>query len=171
MVMVNFDVIHGTKYSCEEDKGILDMKKSTLDYHTQYFGNSVKSGISSAQLKQLQVDYDNAKKKYDASPCVLNKDPERDKCIAMQQRMESSRSFVTPAYFDALKKEFEDSKCADKIREFKTEEVKSILGIYNEMDKKRIEEDSKYKAKQKIFFGVLVFCGAILLVTMFGKKE
>jgi len=39
------------------------------------------------------------------------------------------------------------------------------------MDKKRIEEDSKYKAKQKIFFGVLVFCGAILLVTMFGKKE
>jgi hypothetical protein len=39
------------------------------------------------------------------------------------------------------------------------------------MDKKRIEEQSKYQAKQKIFFGFLVFCGAILIVTMFGKKK
>ena len=39
------------------------------------------------------------------------------------------------------------------------------------MDKQRIEEDSKYQAKQRIFFGALVVLGAVLMVTMFGKKE
>jgi len=181
--MVNFDIVFGNSYSCESDAGILLMKKSTLDYHTKNIGNSTKSNITPEKLKLLELDYETSKKKYDASDC--GKDPERDKCIALQQRIESLKSTVTYFYsvrdnesairitneINDLKKEFEKSKCADKIGEFRADAVKSILGVYSGMDKKRIEEDSKYKAKQKIFFGVLVFCGAILLVTMFGKKE
>ena len=181
--MVNFDIIYGTKYSCESDKGILDMKKSSLDYHTQNVGNPAKSSITPAELKKLQVDYDNAKKKYDASPC--GKDPERDKCIALQQQITSMQSTISYFYsvrdnetaikrtadLEALNKKFKDSKCGDKIGEFRAESIKSITDVYSEMDKKRIEEDSKYQAKQRIFFGALVVLGAVLIVTMFGKKE
>jgi len=181
--MVNFDVVHGTKYTCEEDKGVMYIKKTTLDYHTENIGNPAKSNITPAKLKLLELEYETAKKKYDASPC--GKDPERDKCIALQQSMDYTRSSISYFYsksdnetaqretanLEALKKEFEKSKCGDKIGEFRAEEVKSILGVYNEMDKKRIEEESKYQAKQRIFFGALVVFGAVLIVTMFGKKE
>jgi hypothetical protein len=181
--MVNFDIIEGTPYSCVSDKGILDMKKSTLDYHTQYIGNPAKSNLTPEKLKVLELEYATAKKKYDASPC--GKDPERDKCIELKERMEVMRTSIAYSFsirdnesakqrtadLDALKKEFDDSKCGAKIGEFRADAVKSILGDYSAIDKKRIEEQSKYQAKQRIFFGALVFFGAILIVTMFGKKE
>jgi hypothetical protein len=181
--MINFDVVFGNSYSCESDKGVLDMKKNTLDYHTEHIGNPVKSNITPTELKKLQVDYENSKKKYDASDC--GKDPERDKCITMQQRMDNLKTSIAYSYsirdnesankrtaeLEALNKKFKDSKCGDKIGEFRAESIKSITDVYSEMDKKRIEEDSKYQAKQRIFFGALVVLGAVLMVTMFGKKE
>lgn len=181
--MVNFDIVFGNSYSCEADAGVLLMKKNTLDYHTKNIGNPAKSNLTPAKLKLLELDYETSKKKYDASDC--GKDPERDKCIALQQRIESLKSTVTYFYsvrdnesairttadIEALKKEFEDSKCGTKMGEFRAEAVKSILGVYSGMDKKRIEEQSKYQAKQRIFFGALVVLGAVLMVTMFGKKE
>jgi hypothetical protein len=39
------------------------------------------------------------------------------------------------------------------------------------MDKKRTEEESKYRAKQRIFYVALVVLGAVFIVTMFGKKD
>jgi hypothetical protein len=66
---------------------------------------------------------------------------------------------------------FEDKKCGAKIGEFRADNIKSITDVYSGMDKQRIEEDSKYQAKQRIFFGALVVLGAVLMVTMFGKKE
>lgn len=181
--MFDFDTIQGTAYSCESDKGILGMKKSTLDYHTQYIGNPAKSTMTPAELKKLQVDYENSKKKYDASPC--GKDPERDACIALQSQITSMRSTISYFYsvrdnetakqrtaqLDALLKKFDDSKCGAKIGDFRADAIKSITDVYSGMDKKRIEEDSKYQAKQRIFFGALVVLGAVLMVTMFGKKE
>jgi hypothetical protein len=181
--MFDFDTIQGTAYSCESDKNILGMKKSTLDYHTQYIGNPAKSTMTPAELKKLQVDYENSKKKYDASPC--GKDPERDACIALQSGMTTTRASI--AYANATRdyesanqrtasleksmKIFEDKKCGAKIGEFRADNIKSITDVYSGMDKQRIEEDSKYQAKQRIFFGALVVLGAVLIVTMFGKKE
>ena len=126
-------------------------------------GNPVKSSITPAQLKVLELEYETAKKKYDASPC--GKDPERDRCIALQQRIESMRSTIvyfnnvrdtqsansTKANLDKLVKEFEDTKCAGKISEFRAETIGGITGSFSEMDKARIEAESKYQAKQKIF--------------------
>ena len=175
--MVNFDVIQGTAYSCESDAGVLSVKKSIID-------NVLKSAnYSPVKLKQLQDDYENAKKKYDASPC--SKDLERNKCIGLQQRMETMRSTIAYYYsvrdneyavkrtadLEALKKQFDESKCGAKIGEFRADVIESITDVYSAMDKKRIEEDSKYQAKQRIFFGALVFFGAVLMITMFGKKE
>jgi hypothetical protein len=181
--MFDFDTIQGTAYSCEADKGVLGMKKSTLDYHTQNIGTSTKSNITPAKLKLLELDYETAKKKYDASPC--GKDPERDACIALQSAMTMTRASIAyhnatrdyetanqrTASLEQSKKNFEDKKCGAKIGEFRADAIKSITDIYGGMDKQRIEEDSKYQAKQRIFFGALVFLGAVLMVTMFGKKE
>jgi hypothetical protein len=175
--MVNFDIVQGTPYSCESDAGVVTIKKKALDSALNL------PNYSHTKLKQLQDDYDNAKKKYDASTC--GKDVVRDKCIALQERMGVMRSTI--AYFysvndneyaikrtadlEALKKQFDESKCEAKIGDFRAEVINTIIDVYSEMDKKRIEEQSKYQAKQKIFFGFLVFCGAILIVTMFGKKK
>lgn len=175
--MTNFDTVQGTPYSCQSDAGVVAIKKMTLDFALKSLNNSP------AKLKQLQDDYDNAKKKYDASPC--GKDPERDACIALQSEISSMRSTISYFYsirdnetaqqrtaqLDGLLKKFDDSKCGAKIGEFRADVVSSITDVYSAMDKQRIEEQSKYQAKQKIFFGVLVFCGAILMVTMFGKKQ
>jgi hypothetical protein len=72
---------------------------------------------------------------------------------------------------DSLNKEFEDSKCGDKVSAFRADEIDKITDAYSEMDKKRIEEESKYRAKQRIFYGALVVLGAVFIVTMFGKKD
>jgi hypothetical protein len=175
--MVNFDTIQGTAYSCESDAGVLLMKKSMIDYALKT------PNYSPVKLKGLQDDYTNAKKKYDASPC--GKDPERDACIALQSGMTTTRASI--AYFNSIrdyetanqrtasleqsKKNFEDKKCGAKIGDFRADAIKSITDVYGGMDKQRIEEDSKYQAKQRIFFGALVVLGAVLMVTMFGKKE
>lgn len=183
--MVNFDIVYGTIYSCESDKGIVDLKKSSLDYHTQNKGNPAKSSITPAELKVLELEYETAKKKYDASPCSTKKDPERDACISLQSQITSMRSTISYFYsirdnetaqqrtaeLDKLLKKFDDSKCGDKIGEVRADAIKSITDVYSGMDKQRIEEDSKYQAKQRIFFGALVVLGAVLMVTMFGKKE
>ena len=181
--MTSLETISGTPYSCASDTGILAMKKSTLEYHTKNIGNPAKSTITPDKLKALQLDYETNKKKYDASPC--GKDPERDRCIALQQRIESMRSTIvyfnnvrdtqsansTKANLDKLVKEFEDTKCAGKISEFRAETIGGITGSFSEMDKARIEAESKYQAKQKIFFGAIILLGAVLIITMFGKKE
>ena len=57
------------------------------------------------------------------------------------------------------------------ISEFRAEVIGGITGSFSEMDKQRIEAESKYQAKQKIFFGAIILLGAVLIITMFGKKE
>ena len=46
-----------------------------------------------------------------------------------------------------------------------------IFSNFQLPEKKRIETESKYREKQKIFFGAVIFMGAVLIVTMFGKKK
>jgi hypothetical protein len=177
--MTSFDIIQGTPSSCASDTRILAMKKSTLDYHTKNIVNS----ITPAKLKVLELDYETNKKKYDASPC--GKDTKRGRCIDLEQQIESLRSSIvyfkkvrntqsennTKANLDKLVKEFEDTKCAGKISEFKAEIIGGITDSFSEMDKARIEGESKYQAKQKIFFGAIILIGAVLIITIFGKNK
>ena len=84
--------ITGTPYSCVTDLATLNKLKSTLDYHTQYFGVPSKSTATPAQLKQMQDDYNNAKIKYDASGC--GKDPDTDNCLSYQARIADLQSTI-----------------------------------------------------------------------------
>lgn len=182
--MTSTEIIQGTEYSCASDTNVLNAKKMALDFHTKNVGNPAKSTVTPAQLKLMQLDYDTSKKKFDNSPCGKS-NPETDACIALDNQITSMQSSLT--YFQKVKdfngaetisnqlndlmKKFDDSKCGDKLSVFKAKGVASVSNEFNEMDKARIEADSKYQAKQKIFFGAIVLLGAVIMITMFGKNK
>jgi hypothetical protein len=176
--MINFDIIEGTQYSCESDKRNLQLKKGTLDYYTKNI-----SKIIPTQLKILQLDYETSKKKFDNSPC--GKDPETDACIALQAKITSTQSIITyyrkinnskqanllTKSLEEYTNKFNDSKCAEKVNDYRTGTVLSIAENFKALDKLRIEEESKYQLKQKIFFGAVFFMGVVLIITTFGKRK
>jgi hypothetical protein len=175
--MVSTNPIEGTAYSCKSDELVLNLKKIELDFAKK------NNKVTPFKLQQLQEDYDASKKKYDESPC--GKDPETDACIALQARITSmqgtiqyfrSKGDIKNADFrtkqlQTIVKEFDDKKCGEKVGGFRAGVVRSISETFQALDKARIEEESKYQAKQKIFFGAIVLVGAVLIITMFGKKE
>ena len=155
----------------------MNLKKLALDFAKK------KNNLTPVKLQELQVDYDVSKKKYDESPC--GKDSETDTCIALQGQITSMQSSIQYArstrnnkHADSLTKtletlvnKFNDSKCAEKVGGYRAEVVRAISENFQALDKKRIEEESKYQAKQKIFFGAIVLVGAVLIITMFGKRQ
>lgn len=174
--MVSTNPIEGTAYSCKSDALVLNLKKIQLDFSKK------DNKVTPFKLQQLQDDYDASKKKYDESPC--GKDPETDACIALQAQITSMQSTIQ--YFRSVRddetanlrtkkledmvKKFNDSKCGGKVGAYRAGVVRSISESFQALDKTRIEEQSKYQAKQKIFFGAIVLVGAVLIITMFGKK-
>lgn len=176
-------VITGSPYNCFAEKNYLDTQKQMIDYHTKNFGIPSKSTVTSAQLKKMQDDYNVAKAKFDKSDC--NKDPDRDKCLSYQAQLGSLRSSISYSiatrdneHADELKgrleelmKKYKDLNCDAKISEFRGGVVMSIAEIYQQMDKERIEAESKYQLKQRLFFGAIVVFGALLMVTTFSKKN
>lgn len=181
--MISFDTIQGTPYNCASDTSVLAMKKESLDYHTKNIGNSVKSSVTPAQLQLMKIDYDTAKEKYESSPC--GKKPETDNCISLQAQISSMRSTIIYLQtirddktanqkkndLERLIKEFDNSKCGSIIAQFKADSISSISDVYNKMDKERIEAETKYKQKQRIFFGGIILAGAVLMITIFSKKK
>ena len=176
--MTSSSVIQGTKYSCTSDANVLGIKKFTLDYALK------SSNFTPAKIKQLQDDYDTSKKKFDDSPCSKYS-PETNACISLNAQITSMQSSIKYALsvsdvegannlsnqLQVLRKKYEDDKCGDKLSVLKAGEIASIADSFGELDKARIESDSKYQAKQKIFFGVIFFVGVVLMITMFGKKK
>jgi hypothetical protein len=175
--MVSTNPIEGTAYSCKTDAVVLNLKKLQLDFSKK------DNKVTPFKLQQLQEDYDASKKKYDESPC--GEDPETDACIALQGRITSMQSSIQyhrstgdNKHADSLTKslqtivkEFDNKKCGEKVGGFRAGVVRSISETFQALDKARIEEESKYQAKQKIFFGAIVLVGAVLMITMFGKRE
>jgi hypothetical protein len=175
--MVSTNPIEGTAYSCKSDALVLNLKKLELDFAKK------NNKVTPFKLQQLQEDYDASKMKYDASPC--GKDPETDDCIALQARITSMQSSIQYARstgdnkhadlltksLETIVKEFDNKKCRDKVGGFRAGVVRSISETFQALDKARIEEESKYQAKQKIFFGAIVLVGAVLIITMFGKRQ
>jgi hypothetical protein len=175
--MVSTNPIEGTAYSCKTDALVLNLKKLELDFAKK------NNKVTPFKLQQLQEDYDASKKKYDESPC--GKDPETDACIALQGRITSTQSSIQyhrsigdnkhadslTKTLETIIKEFDNKKCGEKVGGFRAGVVREISEKFQALDKKRIEEESKYQAKQKIFFGAIVLLGAVLIITMFGKRE
>jgi hypothetical protein len=176
-------VATGNPYNCNAEKVYLETQKITIDYHTKHVGNPSKSTMTSAELEKMKQDYDFLKAKYEASEC--GKDPDRDKCLSYQSQMGSLRSTIS--YFlairdvkqakilesklDELMIKYKDLNCDAKISQYRGGVVMSISDVFQQMDKERIEEETKYKFRQKLFFGGIVIFGALLIVTTFSKKK
>ncbi len=68
-------------------------------------------------------------------------------------------------------KKYKDLNCDAKINQFRGGVVMSIAEVYQQLDKERIQAETEYQFKQRLFFGGLVVFGALLMITMFGKKN
>lgn len=58
--------------------------------------------------------------------------------------------------------------CKKKLTEYIQDTVKGVYNTYSELDKERIESESKYQRNQKVFFGGMVF---LLVVGIFLIKK
>ena len=183
MLHTNHPLI-GTNYSCESDALLLSLKKSSLDSIKKNINlNPSKIEQFTKALQKAQEDYEISKKFYDESPC--GKDPLKDKCFGLQYKITSHQNSIRyflvtrdKAQADKMQKEldkfvsdFKSSNCESKISQTRGEYVMSVSDTFKKMDKERIEAESKYQQKQRIFFGSIVFLGALLLVTMFSKNK
>jgi hypothetical protein len=173
----------GTPYSCADDFYTLNQFKKSIDYHKLNFGNPAKSSVTQNELAKMEKDYDAQLKIYNSSSCI--DDVDRNKCLDLRTDISSLQTMI-PYYYsqrneksaEEMKvrlenklKEYKSLNCDSKVGDFRAEAVSSISDFYKEMDKKRIEAESKYQAKIKIFFGAIVLVGAVVVIKMFGKKK
>jgi hypothetical protein len=177
------NIIQATPYSCANDLNSLILQKQIIDYHVKNFGNSSKSTISAEELKKRQEQYVIDKKKYDESDCGI--DSQRDDCINLQGQITSLQSTITylrsirnikladerKIQLEGLQKKFNDSKCSDEIGKFRAEYVNSVSDAFQAIDKLRIEQESKYLLKKRVFFGGIIILGALFIINVYGKKE
>lgn len=168
--------INESSSGCQSEASLLSLKKLTLD-------SAIKNNNTTPlKLKQLQDDYDISKKKYES---ICGKEDETANCIALQAQITSMQSAIAYSYsirdneganlktaeLQKMIKKFNDSKCGEKVGSYRASIVRSIIETFQDLDKERIEEQSKYQAKQKIFFGAVFFVGVVLMITIFGKKD
>lgn len=166
--------------SCDSDATLLGIKKANLD---KLKNNNNLTPLQIKNLPKLQEDYDNSKKRYDESVC--GKDVLKDKCFGLQSKITSHQSSINyflvtrdtaqaaklQAELDKFVSDFKSSNCEAKISQTRGEYAMSVSDTFKKMDKERIDAESKYQQKQRLFFGVIVFFGAVLIVTMFSKNK
>ena len=75
------------------------------------------------------------------------------------------------AYLDLKKKYYDKKDCGTKVSKIKSDLIQNVTDIYGAQDKARIEAESKYQVKQRVFIGILVLLGALFIIRTFGKKR
>jgi len=173
-------VIQGNYSSCESDASMLNYKKASIDKAK----NNINLTSSQKELLQKwQQDYDASKKRYDEAGC--GKDALKDKCFGLKYKITSHQSSISyylavrnttqaaklQAELDKFVLDFKSSNCEAKISQTRGEYTISASDKFKKMDEERIDAETKYQQKQRLFFGVIVFFGAVLIVTMFSKNK
>lgn len=114
-------------------------------------------------------------------------DEKQLKCININASLQSILQYQGASalsYFDTLskeydrteaisryRKEFNDNNCTKIIEQYRQQELGDVASKFQELDKRRIEEESKYVRNQRIFFGGLILLGGLVIITLFGKKK
>jgi hypothetical protein len=114
-------------------------------------------------------------------------DEKQLKCISINSKLQSLlqlQGASASSYFenkrnqydskeaiDRTKKEFNDNDCTKVIEQYRQQELGDVANKFSALDKARIEEESKYVRNQRIFFGVLILLGGVVMITMFGKNK
>lgn len=133
-------------------------------------------GFPDDKSKQAEIEYNQKCGMYDPKvlECIqLNADVQAKTSLLSNQSLmyfESEKTFNKES-LDKAKKTFADKGCLKIIEQYRQSELGKVAGKFSALDKARIEEESKYQMKQRIFFGGLVLIAGIVVITMFGKKK
>jgi hypothetical protein len=128
------------------------------------------------QSKNAKLEYDQQCGMYD--PKVLD-------CIQLNTKIDVGNATLgnqALMYFDSDKtfnkesldkdkKDFADKGCVKLIEQYRQSELGKVAQKFSGLDKARIESESKYQQKQRIFFGGLVLLAGVVVITMFSKKK
>ena len=91
------------------------------------------------------------------------KNIELENCLYYKYKLEQNPN-------DSIwQKKIDNSKCNDVFVNDKNNEVGAIYGTYSDIDKSRIEADTKFQTKKRIFLGAMVFL-SVVGILIINKK-
>jgi len=140
------------------------------------FSQGILKGLPDEKSKQAELEYNKLCGMYDQKviDCIaLKSDLDVKTNMYGNQGLsyfESDKTF-SKDILDKARKTYEDKGCVKIIEQYRQSELGKVAEKFSALDKARIEEESKYQAKQRIFFGGLVLIAGIVVITMFGKKK
>lgn len=125
---------------------------------------------------------DSRKKEYADKGC--GKDPLMEKCLErglyiqnlqnriseFNQQNNTLQSSLRTKILEEETKKFSDLGCNSKIQENRNIVLGEKINKYTELDKQRIEAESKYEANKRIFIGVSVILVAVALVVVIKSE-
>lgn len=133
-------------------------------------------GIGGADYTNLVNKW---KKEYTDGGCGA--DPLLEECLSKEQYLSNVRNAITVAsqqnnmtYVESTSrvlqeetKKFNDLGCSAKINEQKSVALQGKIQEYSALDKERIEAESKYEARKKVFIGgSVILIGLALIVVL-----
>jgi hypothetical protein len=138
-------------------------------------GRNYKAGFTESVVAKF-------KKEYADGGCGA--DPLLEECLSREQRIAnvSNAVFISGQQNDMKSvellskdlqdstKKFNDLGCPAKINEQKSVALQGKIKEYSSFDKERIEAESKYEARKKIFIGVSVILVAVALVVVIKSE-
>lgn len=128
------------------------------------------------------------KSKYDNLGCVVN--TEAMDCIALNEQINALINTIAEqtklALYDSrlnssvesmkktlaqYKLDYETKGCSLILNKLEQSETNKTISEFTALDEARINEETSYKTKQRIFFGGLVLVAGLVILTMFNKKK
>jgi hypothetical protein len=136
----------------------------------------IAKGLPNVKSKQAELEYDQKCGMYDPKvlECIyLKADVDLKTSLYGNQGLlyfESDKTFKKES-LDQARKLYDDKGCGKIIEQYRQSELGKVVDKFSFLDKARIEAESKYQTKQRIFFGGLVLIAGIVIITMFSKKK
>lgn len=144
---------------------------------------------NSQEYLDVKQKYDVQKAKYDRLGCVV--DTDSSDCIYINTQIKFltdiilSETKLAPydkrkyADIEIYKKtlaqyklDFETKGCSLALNKIAQAETNKTIAQFTDLDKARIEEETNYQLKQRVFFGGLVLVAGLVIITMFnGNKK
>lgn len=171
-----------TPYGCNDDLKNLELFKESIDYHKLNLGNPLKSSVTPTVLKQMEIDYDIQKKKYESSECINSFD--KNRCLDLSRDITQlqlgktnlilnnpKQAQAVQVRIDAMSLEYKNLKCDSIINTSRGEYILAVTDIFNTLDKKRIQSSSIYERNKRVFFGGVVLILGLALIIDFSKSK
>lgn len=69
-----------------------------------------------------------------------------------------------------LKKQFQEGNCDVVLADLKTQQTLGLIKKYQDIDKERIETESKFLVRKRVFFGAIVIATFVVIIATYKKK-